>query len=229
MSTFYVHVNTQERMVYLCGAIFSDLAAAFPIVPTNVIFLQNYDQQTSFDNRLCVFYGENEQVCHLFEHPQTPSSFGFIDYKSGSRPYLSEKECDRYITAAEQFGVLGAPFSQTLDNQYFLLAKADQMKLYLKNIDRFVPLLTHLITNRICTKNTPPIGSAIMQSLYNLCTEGAIFWFDAANESCTIQKIGKFSSKEQLQQLKITPTGSPGLLLAQGKGNVWKLTQQKKP
>ena len=95
-----------------------------------------------------------------------PDSLAFVDYKKNAKQFLSEKEFARFAAAADNFVMPSNPYSATLDNQYLYLSEGNAIKLFLKNTDRFVPMLSRLVLQRFFDPDVlPPPDSTIMVSL----------------------------------------------------------------
>ena len=198
MQPFYIDIDRDTGLVTLVGVSFKELAPLFPIVPDNVLFLKMYTDKAAFDPVLCAFFLQGEEaVSHMFGG-DAPENLAFVDYKKNAKQFLSEKEFARFAAAADSFTMPSNPYSATLDNQYLYLSEGDSIKLFLKNVDRFVPMLSRLVLQRFFDPDVlPPPDSTVMYQLQNLCTGGAIFAPDK-NTGCKIWSV----SRLPLDQIK---------------------------
>ncbi len=191
MQPFYIDIDRDTNLVTLVGISFKELAPLLPIVPDNVLFLKMYTDKAVFDPVLCAFYLQGEDaVSHMFGG-DAPDNLAFVDYKKNAKQFLSEKEFSRFAAAADNFTMPSNPYSATLDNQYLYLSEGDAIKLFLKNTDRFVPVLSRLILQRFFDPDVlPPPDSTVMYQLQNLCAGGAMFAADKAS-GCKIYAVNR--------------------------------------
>ena len=189
MQPFYIDIDRDTGLITLVGVSFKELAPLFPIVPDNVLFLKMYTDKAVFDPVLCGFFLQGEEaVSHMFGG-DAPDNLAFVDYKKNAKQFLSEKEFARFAAAADNFTMPSNPYSATLDNQYLYLSAGNAIKLFLKNIDRFVPMLSRLVLQRFFDPDVlPPPDSTIMYQLQDLCAGGAVFAADKTT-GCKIWSV----------------------------------------
>jgi len=223
MQPFYIDIDRQNRLVTMVGVSFDELAPYFPILPDNLLFLGGYSDHAVFDPFLCAFYAEGDDA-HAVFRSAAPPNLAFIDYKKNARRFVSEKEITRFVKSADQFVMPGNPFSVTLDNQYLYLSRDNQIKLYFKNIDRFMPMLGRLLLNRFFdTDITSPPDGAVLHQLQALCTNGVLFKKGKGN-NCHLTMAGHLS-KEQIDFLMASGDMglSPRYQLIFSKTGRWKI------
>ena len=224
MQPFYIDIDRDTNLVTLVGVSFKELAPLFPIVPDNILFLKMYTDKAVFDPALCAFFLQGEEAVSRMFGGDAPDSLAFVDYKKNAKQFLSEKEFARFAAAADNFAMPSNPYSATLDNQYLYLSEGNAIKLFLKNTDRFVPMLSRLVLQRFFDPDVlPPPDSTIMYQLQNLCAGGALFTADKT-AGCKIWTIGR----PVLDQIKFFLQGdavpaSAGHLLNVNRSGKWKL------